>query len=321
MRQTLLFLIALLMSVMNQTARADFSRVDLKYFGEAATPDGPKSVYRVYAYFTEGADRVVSWSSAFSTNPVAYTTLCAGGLGEPADPFYDTGFGSTAPSQPIIDVLPLAQWDTFFTIGVSIREQGSGPPDSPDQTSLSPGFPPIASGNQVLLQGHAVSVAAGAAQARADYANDGDPQLRVLLMQLTVTSGGPAPRGMIVVNVTSPGAGGGSFVGNFDLLQPFGVCCLPNGTCQHMWSVQCWTVGGIAMDCGDLCDVCPVCADADGDRDVDVDDLQAVILAWGECKDCDECPADVNVFQGSVGDCHVNADDLAVVILGWGPCP
>jgi uncharacterized membrane protein len=46
---------------------------------------------------------------------------------------------------------------------------------------------------------------------------------------------------------------------------------------------------------------------------VDVDDLIAVILGWGQCGA--SCPADVT------GDGAVDVDDLITVILNWGPCP
>jgi hypothetical protein len=47
---------------------------------------------------------------------------------------------------------------------------------------------------------------------------------------------------------------------------------------------------------------------------VDADDLVAVILAWGPCASCSDCPADVD------DTCAVDADDLVAVILNWGPC-
>jgi hypothetical protein len=53
---------------------------------------------------------------------------------------------------------------------------------------------------------------------------------------------------------------------------------------------------------------CP--ADVDGTGTVDVDDLVAVILAWGT----DDPDADVT------GDGTVDVDDLVEVILSWGPC-
>ncbi|MHC5002256.1 MAG: FG-GAP-like repeat-containing protein [Planctomycetota bacterium] len=58
----------------------------------------------------------------------------------------------------------------------------------------------------------------------------------------------------------------------------------------------------------------PACCPADvtGDGVVDVDDLVAVILAWGACPAPPEgCPADLN------GDGAVDVDDLVAVILGW----
>jgi hypothetical protein len=55
---------------------------------------------------------------------------------------------------------------------------------------------------------------------------------------------------------------------------------------------------------------CP--ADVDGSGVIDVNDLVAVILAWGPCPP--ECPEDVD------GNGAVDVNDLVAVILGWGPC-
>ena len=54
---------------------------------------------------------------------------------------------------------------------------------------------------------------------------------------------------------------------------------------------------------------CP--ADVDGSGTVDVDDLVAVILAWGTGPG----PADVD------GSGQIDVDDLVTLILAWGPCP
>ena len=50
---------------------------------------------------------------------------------------------------------------------------------------------------------------------------------------------------------------------------------------------------------------------AGGDLVVNIDDLLAVISAWGPCA---SCVADIN------GDGQVNLDDLLAIINAWGPC-
>jgi hypothetical protein len=52
-----------------------------------------------------------------------------------------------------------------------------------------------------------------------------------------------------------------------------------------------------------------------GDGAVNIDDLIAVILGWGECPDDDDEPCDADVNE----DGQVDADDLAAVILNWSP--
>jgi ligand-binding sensor domain-containing protein len=55
----------------------------------------------------------------------------------------------------------------------------------------------------------------------------------------------------------------------------------------------------------------PVPGDVNGDGAVDVDDLVALIVAWGPCPSPSDCPADVN------GDGAVDVDDLVQLILNW----
>jgi hypothetical protein len=55
--------------------------------------------------------------------------------------------------------------------------------------------------------------------------------------------------------------------------------------------------------------VCP--ADINGNGTVNIDDLLALISAWGPCVGC---PADIN------GNGTVNIDDLLALISAWGPC-
>jgi hypothetical protein len=64
--------------------------------------------------------------------------------------------------------------------------------------------------------------------------------------------------------------------------------------------------------------VCPAdIAPIAGDGEVNIDDLLAVISAWGPCIDPLDCPADT---APAVGDDEVNIDDLLAVISAWGVC-
>jgi hypothetical protein len=57
--------------------------------------------------------------------------------------------------------------------------------------------------------------------------------------------------------------------------------------------------------------------DINGDDIVDVDDLLAVINAWGECKKGKDCIADISPPVPPVGDGVVDVDDLLLVINNW----
>jgi len=61
---------------------------------------------------------------------------------------------------------------------------------------------------------------------------------------------------------------------------------------------------------------CP--GNLNGDGSVNVEDLLAVISAWGPCPVPNNCPADI---APPGGDDIVNVSDLLAVIAAWGPCP
>jgi hypothetical protein len=60
----------------------------------------------------------------------------------------------------------------------------------------------------------------------------------------------------------------------------------------------------------DVASPCP--ADVNSDNVVDIDDLFAVLAAWGTCENC---PEDINT------DGVVDIDDIFEVLAQWGPCP
>ena len=75
----------------------------------------------------------------------------------------------------------------------------------------------------------------------------------------------------------------------------------------------CAIAEGISQDINEngIPDECECLADATLDGMVDIDDVFAVLAAWGPCEGC---PEDVN-FDGLV-----NIDDLFDILAAWGPC-
>ena len=61
-----------------------------------------------------------------------------------------------------------------------------------------------------------------------------------------------------------------------------------------------------------LCDVAPCPADLDSAARVDVNDLLALLGAWGACGK--SCPEDLD------DDGSVDAGDLGELLKAWGPC-
>jgi len=68
------------------------------------------------------------------------------------------------------------------------------------------------------------------------------------------------------------------------------------------------------------CPLCPADVTPIGSPDgtINVDDLLAIINAWGACANPNDCPADI---APAGGDDVVNVDDLLAVINAWGVCP
>ncbi|MHC4218549.1 MAG: hypothetical protein ACYSU7_08860, partial [Planctomycetota bacterium] len=70
-----------------------------------------------------------------------------------------------------------------------------------------------------------------------------------------------------------------------------------------------------------LCVPVPDCSAAaifcglDGDGEVGVSDVLALLAAWGPCPDCGDCVADLD------GDCNVGVTDFLTLLAAWGPCP
>ena len=97
---------------------------------------------------------------------------------------------------------------------------------------------------------------------------------------------------------------------------PTGACCIQVTGCTVVSAVQCSAEGGLYQGDGTTCTPLPCPPDCPADiapnGSVDIDDLLAVIGAWGPCAA--PCAPDI-VRNGAV-----DIDDLLAVIAAWGPC-
>ena len=109
-----------------------------------------------------------------------------------------------------------------------------------------------------------------------------------------------------------------AFIDGFDfVIRAIAIDC--NGNSD--WD-ECDLASGTSLDANrngvpDECEATCV-ADVIASGTVDVDDLLAVINAWGACEAPDKCPADIAPLGGND---VVDVDDLLTVINAWGLCP
>jgi DNA-binding beta-propeller fold protein YncE len=127
---------------------------------------------------------------------------------------------------------------------------------------------------------------------------------------LFVVGGNFNPRGIVV----DPAAGKVYFGQDTDFKLPLGAIIrmnldgsLPEYVETNLGLVNYLVLRPEATPCA------PDVAPPGGNGIVNVEDLVAVVLAWGECPI--PCSADVD------GSGTVDVQDLVVVILAWGPCP
>ncbi|MCI0362962.1 MAG: dockerin type I domain-containing protein [Phycisphaerales bacterium] len=97
-------------------------------------------------------------------------------------------------------------------------------------------------------------------------------------------------------------------------LFPTSACCLDNGTCTMLTVVGCFIAGGVfhpSFQCDSVTCPQPCLEDLNQDGQVNVNDLLALIEAWGALGG----PADLS------GEGVVNVFDLLALINAWGACP
>ena len=171
----------------------------------------PLNVYRVYAAYSNPNDYLTAVAGSPTIGNLVIQSRDSTGS-SPGSTFYNDppGGGITAPLAYYVALDPDLQWDTFVTIGVSIADQAPGG----DQTKVSPGFHGI--GDVTELNNNNVGWFTNPTeQGRAGFLGDGDPLLRVLCMQLTVSSTSSV-RGTVSISGINdiPLAGGQGFLTN-----------------------------------------------------------------------------------------------------------
>jgi hypothetical protein len=134
-----------------------------------------------------------------------------------------------------------------------------------------------------------------------------------LMIAALVSAEGLAPGGFSLSWSTVDGGGGtssgGAFTLNGSIGQPDAGATMSGGPFALTGGF--WPSG--AATC--TADIAPA---GTPNGTVNVDDLLAVINAWGVCANPNVCPADIAPIGGND---VVNVDDLLAVINAWGACP
>jgi hypothetical protein len=178
-------------------------------------------VWRLYANFSDPGDRLVAgFGGQLPTYPnLVVESRNASDTGA-GNPFFAVPGNITAPTQAQIAMNAGLQWHSFVTIGVPIADLA---PEG-DQIILTPGFPGVSGTvwtltNDLWFVPPTIPDVGGTPpmQSVAGWTGDGDAQLRVMLMQLTVRAGENV-RGTVNLDWFPPvGQGGGNVV----IHQPF----------------------------------------------------------------------------------------------------
>jgi hypothetical protein len=167
----------------HQTAHANYTGLQVERQRVTLQDGTLMNQFRVYAMFSDPNDSLTAVSGSptlgnFMLQSRNSDDTAIGGV------FYNPpGGGIRAPSAAAIAINPDVAYDTFVTIGVSIADQAP----VGDQTSYAANFAGIGSVAQINSNNFGW-FSGRQNQAKAGFLGDGDPLLRVLCMQLTVSS-------------------------------------------------------------------------------------------------------------------------------------
>jgi hypothetical protein len=163
--------------------------------------------YRVYGSFSDPNDYLVAVAGSPTVGNIVLQSRNADDTGAGSMFYNPPGGIGTPPSLATIALNPDVEHDTFCTIGIIYADQAINGP-----VHLSPGFTGIGSVTE-LNTNNAGWIAEGglSEQGRAGWLGDGDPLLRVLIMQLTVSSTSNVRGTVAISGVNQLPQGGQSF--------------------------------------------------------------------------------------------------------------
>lgn len=207
----------------SSAAHADYLGLSVERHTTVNIAGITRDVYRVYADFSNPGDQLTFLAGSPTLGAMTLQSRNSNDTGPGGNFVNVPGGGNQAPSQEVIDVLPDVQWDSFYTIGISIAEQAP----YGDQINFPPGSPPSLAGNSATTSnggwacvptidhdGSPDTPPILSPQGVAGFLGDGDPLLRVMFLQLTVNAGNHV-RGTLAVGgriaIGGPLAGGLTF--------------------------------------------------------------------------------------------------------------
>lgn len=189
-------------------AHADYQGLSVERHTTVNIAGITRDVYRVYANFDDPGNHLTALSGSPNLGVMTIESRNSIDSGPGSNFFNSPLVGNRPPTQEVIDLDADAAWDSFYTIGISVADQAP----YGDQMQFTPGFPSLV-GNLVTTgnggwsafpsldhDGDPGTPLIPSPQTLAGFLGDGDPFLRVMMLQLTVNAGDHV-RGTMTVSV------------------------------------------------------------------------------------------------------------------------
>jgi hypothetical protein len=166
------------------SARANYTGLQVERQRVTLQDGTVMNQFRVYAMCTDPNDYIIACSGSPTLGNMVIQSRNADDTGAGSNFYNATGGSDLPPTAEAIALNPDVAHDTFASIGFLVAPP---PIPVPPKYGLSPGFPGFNAVTQINSN-NAGWFCVVSYLNQASYAGDGDPLLRVLIMQLTVSS-------------------------------------------------------------------------------------------------------------------------------------